>query len=287
MRRVTVVTDTSACLPIEVTAKYGIEVVPMELIYEGKVYRDEIDINAEQFYDILAKAKHLPTTSAPSPQQYVEIYRKLAENKGDILVITASTRFSHVFESASIAAEMYRDNFGNARIEVIDCMTAAGSQGLIVLEAARSAFAGASLLEVLKVVEELMNKVYLIAFLDTLYYLAKGGRVPQVVAWGNSLLSIKPIFELVPGEARAKTIGLVRTRHRAIERVKGLLGERLDGHFLHAIVMHSNALREAEELRDFLCSNFKCEEVYIKDFTPVMGVHTGPGLLAVSFLTAN
>jgi DegV family protein with EDD domain len=286
LQKIAVVTDTSACLPPELVKEYQIEVVPMELIYEGKVSKDEIEIKPREFYELLAEAKNLPTTSAPSPQVFVETYKKLAEKTESILVITPSSKFSHVYDSASIAARQVKAELVGISIEVVDCMTAAGAQGLIVLDAARHAMSGKNLAEISNLTKSLMCRVHLVAFLDTLYYLAIGGRVPQIIAWGNSLLAIKPLFELIPCEGKAVSIGIVRTRKKAIAKIKSLLNERLDGDSLHTIVMHSNALFEAEELKEFICSNYKCEEAWVRDFTPVMGVHTGPGLLAVAYYSA-
>ena len=128
-----------------------------------------------------------------------------------------------------------------------------------------------------------MPRVRLIAFIDTLHYLAKGGRVPQVAAWASSLLSIKPIFELLALSKGVSSLERVRTRPKAIERLLELLKERTDRKPVHCIVMHTNVLDEAEKLKERMIAESNCLEIYVEDFTPVMGVHTGPGLLGVAF----
>lgn len=280
---VAIVTDTSACLPKELVERYEIELVPMEFIYDGKVYRDEIDITPAEFYELLAQAKELPTTSAPPPGAYFEVFRKLAQKVKEILVITVSAKLSHTFDSARTAVEMAKEKLTNIAIKVLDCQTAAGAQGFVVLAAAKAAVAGKSLTQVVEASQNLMPKVHLIAFIDTLHYLAEGGRVPQVIAWASSLLKIKPIFELLPLGDGPIPVDRVRTRPKAIERLVELLKERADGKPIHAIVMHTNVLDEAEKLKERLTSEFNCVEIYVKDFTPVMGVHTGPGLLGIAF----
>ncbi len=283
MVNVVIVTDSTVCLPPELVKKYGIEIVPMEFIHEGKVYRDGIDMSPTQFYQLLSRSSKLPTTSAPSIGTYFEVFKRVAQKARSILVIAPSAKFSHAFDSAKAATEMSKEKLQNAAIEVLDCGTAAGAQGFVVLAAARAASLGDSLSHVLETARKLMPKVRLVAFIDTLKYLAKGGRVPQVAAWASALLKIKPVFELMPLSVGATPLDKVRTRVRAIGRLLELLRQRTDRKPMHAIVLHTNALNEAEDLKKRLTSEFNCVEVYVRDFTPVMGVHTGPGLLGIAF----
>lgn len=120
--------------------------------------------------------------------------------------------------------------------------------------------------------------------MDTLYYLAKGGRVPRAAAWASDLLQIKPIIQVVPLSEEVTFAARARTRSRAVEKLLELMRWRTtNAGPLHVIVMHSNVLEEAERLRDRICGEFNCLETYIQDFTPAMGVHTGPGLLGIAF----
>jgi DegV family protein with EDD domain len=287
LAEVAIVTDSSACLPEELISKYGIEIVPMEFIYESKVYRDGIDITPADFYELIRRAERLPTTSAPSPGTYFELFKKVAERTKNILVVTPSAKLSHTFESAKVGAAMGQGKLNDIAIEVLDSGTAAGSQGFVALAAARTAALGESLAQVFASARSLMPKVSLIAFIDTLHYLAKGGRVPQVAAWASSLLNIKPIFELLPSSRGVSSLERVRTRPRAIKRLVELLKERTGRKPAHCIVMHTNVLDEAEGLKERMASELDCAEMYIEDFTPVMGVHTGPGLLGVAFYAEN
>ncbi len=283
MTKIAVVTDSIACLPKELVQQYGIEVVPLEIIHDGKVYRDGVDIAPSEFYNLLVQTDKLPTTSAPSPGGYLKVLEKLARKGSDILVITLSTKFSTTIDSARTAADLIREKFRNITTEILDSRTAAGAQGLVVLAAARAAASGENLTRVIEVAKSVMTKVHLVAFLDTLYYLARGGRVPQAAAWANSLLKIKPVFQIIPLSGEASTACLVRTRTKAIDYLIKVARKRVSKSPLHAVVMHSNSLGEAEKLRDHLVSEFNCAEIYVRDFTPVMGVHTGPGLLGIAF----
>jgi DegV family protein with EDD domain len=287
MAKVAIVTDSTVCLPPDLIAKYDIEIVPMEFIYGGKVYRDGLDISPPEFYELLARADKLPTTSAPSPGNYFEVLKRVAKNAHSILLITLSAKFSHAFDAAMTAAEMGKGKLQNTVIEVLDCGTAAGAQGFVVLEAAKEAAEGMNLDRVLATARKMMPRVHVIAFIDTLLYLAKGGRIPYVAAWASRLLNIKPLFELVPLSGGAIPIGRVRTRARAIKRLIDILRERTDNKPMHAIILHTNSLSEAEKLKKRIDAEFNCIEIYLRDFTPVMGVHTGPGLLGVAFYFDN
>jgi len=280
---VAIVTDSAACLPGELVESYGIEVVPMEFIHEGKVYRDGIDITPAEFYDLLPHAKKLPDTSAPSPNSYLAVFQSLAQKKAAIVVVTPSSRFTHAFISAKAAVQMAQEQVARVAVEVVDSGTAAGAQGLVVLAAAREAHNGSSLNKTVDAARNLMPRVHLIAVLDTLRYLAKGGRVPQVVAWANSLLKIRPIFQLQPQAKGVTLIDRVRARSKATGRLIEIMKEQADQKPVHVIVMHTNELAEANDLRNKIKSQLNCAEIYVADFTPVMGVHTGPGLLAVAY----
>lgn len=182
---------------------------------------------------------------------------------------------------------MAKEMFSWLTIEVLDSGTAAGAEGWIVLAAARAAAAWGTHEQVVEAARSMKPRVHLIAVMDTLDYLAKGGRVPQVAAWASSLLQIKPVIRVVPEGGGVKLVSRPRTKRRAVNYMLAATEKLAEGKPLHAIVHHSNAPDEAEELKQRVAARFKCEEVYVKDFTPVMGVHTGPGLLGIAFYAGN
>ena len=282
MKRVSIVTDSTACVPQEFVEKYGIHVVPINVIFEDRVYRDGLDITPREVYALLQEAKRLPTTASPPPGEYLEIYREASKGTDSILCISISSSLTSIFQSAQQAMEMAKEDLPGIAIEVLDCRTAAGGQAFIVMEAARAAASGCSLHEVMEVAKRMMPRVNVIVVLDTLYYLAKGGRIPKAAAWAGSLFKIKPIIEVVKGE-----VGLLeraRTKPRGVERILTIMRERVGiAKSVHVIVMHANAPREAEQLKDRVVSEFNCAELYTTEFTPVMGVHVGPGLLGLAF----
>jgi DegV family protein with EDD domain len=282
MRKVAIVTDTTACVPQEQVEKYDIEVVPVQLIFEDRTYRDGIDISPTEFYARLRQAKKMPSTSASSPNPYLEAYHKASQRAKSILCLTEPRRFSAMFDSARVAVEMAKKAIRNVTIEVIECSTAAAGQGLVALAAAKAATLGKTLNEVVETTRNTMSRVNLFATLDTLQYLAKSGRVPQAAALVNSILSIKPIFTL--NHSDAHTVALPRTMKSALKHLLKLMEQQAaKGQPLHVAVMHADALDKAIVLKNRITSQFECVEIFITEFTPVMGVHTGPGLIGVAF----
>ena len=286
MNKVAIATDTTACIPREMVEKYGIELVPVDVIFGDKVYRDGIDIDPSQFYALLKQAEKLPTTSGSLPAPFLEAYRKASQRAESILCITESSKLSGMFNSALVAKKMAKTALPNVVIEVIECATAAAGQGLVVLAAARAAALGGSLTEVVTNVQSMMPQVNLFATLDTLHYLVKGGRVPKAAAFVGSLLKIKPIFAVSDGEAYPVTN--VRTNPSAVKRILKLMRQKMvKGQPLHIAVMHADALDRAIVLRDQISSQFDCAELFITEFTPVMGAHTGPGVIGVAFYSGD
>ena len=278
---VEVVVDSAASLPADMAERPGFHVVPMRLTLEGKSYRDGLDLTPTDLYQRLRVSPVLPTTSAPSPADFVEVLKKAAWDSESLLCLTVASTFSSSVDSARIAAREVEQLRPRLRVCVLDSESAAGGQGLIALEAWRMADAGAELGTVVSAARAVMARVRVLAFLDTLFYLWKGGRVPRIAHTGSSLLRIKPLFQLAQG--RVKTIARPRTRKRAMLRLLDFLEDGVRGRRLHATVMHADAPDAAEELFQRLEGRFPVRELFISEFTPVMGAHIGPGLLGVAF----
>jgi len=283
--KVAIVTDTTACIPKERVAEYGIELVPVEVIFNDRVYWDGIDITPTEFYAMLKRADKLPTT-ASSPGPFLEAYRKASQRYNNILCLTVSSKFSGMFNSALLAGDLAKEELPGVTIEVLECASAAAGQGLVALAAARAASLGKSLAEVVEVVKGLMPRVHLFASLDTLHYLVKGGRVPQAASLVNSILKMKPVFSVNGGEAH--TLALPRSTESAINNILRLMGRKISkGKSVHIAVMHADAPEQAQVLKDRIFSRFNCVEIFTTEFTPVMGVHTGPGVVGVAFYSED
>jgi DegV family protein with EDD domain len=248
MRQVAIVTDTTACVPPEQVERYDIEVVPVPLVIDGQTYRDGIDITPTQFYTMLRESKRLPTTSASSPNPYLEAFRRASLKARSVLCLTEPAKFSAMYSSALAAMETAKTVLKNTAIEVMECTTAAAGQGLVALAAARAAALDKPLKEIKQIVKTIMDKVNLFASLDTLKYLVRSGRVPQAAALVNSILNIKPVFTL--NHANPHTIALPRTTKGATRSMlKEMDRVTTKKRALHVAVMHADAVTEAENRR--------------------------------------
>ena len=282
--KVAIVTDSTACIPQEMAEKYGIEIVPVVFIFGDQSYLDGVDMSTAEFYERLKSSEKLPTTSGSQPGSYLDAYKKVSQVANSILCVTIPARLSGMFNSAQMAMKTAKEIIPGVTIEVLDCGTAAAAQGLVALEAAKAAAMGKNLSEVLARARDIMKRVHLLATLDTLNYLVKGGRVPKAAALASSLLQIKPIFTVNGGEARPLTNA--RTMPGALNQIVKMMKERIvGGKELHVAIMHADALERARNLAAEISNKYPCSELFITEFTPVMGVHTGPGVVGVAFFS--
>ena len=277
MDKIAVVTDSTATIPDRLVRELNIHIVPVWLHWRGQTFRDGVDITPSQVYSRLREDKHLPTTSSPSVGDFLQLYARLRGRVEGILSIHLPPTLSGVYNSALMASRSFED----MPIRVMDCRTAAMGQGFVVLEAARAAAKGAGLAEVVRRAREIASRVDVLAALDTLEYLYRGGHVPVVAALIGSLIKINPILYIKDGDV--KVLEKPRTKSRAVQRMMEVMRERVGSKLVHVAVMQADALEEAKRLRAEIASRFNCAELFITEFTPVMGAHTGPGLIGLAF----
>ena len=283
MRKVAVITDSTCCLPTELVEKYDISLVPIYIVYKDKSYRDGVDISPGEVYTIMRRRKDLPTTSTPSAGDFLDAYREASQKAESILCITLTSLQSKVFEAATVAKEQAKEVSPKTTIEVLDSRAVAGALGFIVLEAARAADRGADLTQVGNVARTMMGKVCLLAMVDTLYYLARTGRIARAAAWAGSLLDMKPVVEHIPAIGETMPVARPRTKAKAVQIMLKLMAEKVGNRTVHVIVHHADELEDGEKLKAEIRARFKCAELYLTEFTPAMGIHAGPGVLAISF----
>ena len=275
---VAVVTDSASNLPSEVVEKYGLSIVPIYLHWGKETYRDGIDITPGEVYQRLARDKQIPRTSAPSVGDFLRVYMMLSEEVDAIISIHLPEKLSGVVKSARIAANLVSEVIP---VEVVDSGTAAMAAGFVALAAARAAAQGEDLSSVQKVAQTVSSKATVLAMLDTLEYLHRGGRIGKAAALLGIALKIKPILyinnHVVDVMAKARTFSQgVRLMLEEMER-------RVGDKRVHVAVLHANALEKAESLRKLVQERFDCAEIFTCPFTPVMGAHTGPGLIGLAF----
>ena len=268
-------------MPSGFSERPGFYVAPMTISIDGASYRDGIDITTAEFYRRLRNAETPPTTAAPPSGAFLDCFRLAAAKHESVLCLTASSRFSASLDAASLAAEDARKSTALSEIRILDSQAAAGSQALAALEAWRAAQQGATLARAEMRATRVIDRVQLLAFVDTLRYLRRSGRVPLAAHIGASLMMIKPLFKLQRSEIA--TIERPRTRRTAVRRMLELMRAETASRSIHAAVMHADALDDAETIRQTIAQNYDCAELYVSEFTPAMGAHIGPGLLGVAF----
>ncbi len=271
---VKIVTDSTSDLPKEVARELGISVVPLNVHFGLDTFKDGVDIQSGQFYHRLLTSPLLPKTSAPSPGLFKDYYDKLAQESQEIISIHISSRLSGTYEAALAAKQEMPDT---CHIEVIDSKSVTMGLGLLAIAAAKAAKAGAGQKEVMALIQDSIDKVFVAGALDTLEFLQKGGRVGKAQAWLGSILSIKPIISLAEGEVIP--MERVRTHAKVVERMYQLLEEHLPAR--EVAVLYSTEAEEAKKMLDHLKTRSPRQLVYLAQFGPVLGTHLGPNSLGL------
>jgi len=281
---VKIVTDSTSDLMPETASGMGITIVPLNVHFGTEIgtetYRDGVDLKAEDFYLRLEQCKTLPTTSAPAPGTFAEVYDKLAKETDEILVITISSKLSATYKAAVDGKAVMKSK---ARLEVIDSLSAMVGLGLIAISAAKAAKAGASLDEVIDVVRSSMSRVDFRLAFDTLEYLRKGGRIGTAQAFLGSALKVNPILTIKNG----LTEGVTRVRSRA--KAVDYLGDFVMGFpdVEELAIEDATTPAESEILAERLGSKFPRERIHWMKVGPVIGTHVGPHVLGVGVLPAR
>ena len=277
-----VVVDSTSCLLSDHIGNLPLSIVPMQINLNGKNYEDSNELTAEEFYDRISLPGPNPSTSAPTPAAFEKAF---AVDKTDVLCITVSSRLSATYAAARAAMDLRQSIDPSQRIWLLDSATAGGAQGLIALAAARAAMEGESLEEVFKVANAAVSKVYFIGVLETVEYLHRGGRIPRIASWAVSLLNIKPVLGMWPGEGKIRMLYRPRSKPKAIEIILNFIATKTRSKPLRVMVMHAACPDEAISLMQQINDQFDCLEMLTTAFTPVIGAHTGPGLLGIAFFT--
>jgi len=274
---VAIVTDSVSDLPPQVAEEFGITVVPLVVRFGTDLYRDGLDLSSDQFYEKLKTSKVLPATSVPPPGAFADAYDKLAEKTNAIAVISLTSKLSATYQVALQAIGLMKKR---CRVEVLDSQWAVMCQGFITIAAAKAAQSGASLDEVLDVARHTMHRVDMRAAFDTLEYLERGGRIGKAQAFLGSLLKVNPIIGLKDGEVYP--CARERSRAKAIDYLYNFVTNF--GHVEGLAVEYGTDLDEANKLIQRFHSKYPQVPIYLTRTSPVIGTHTGPGLIIVSVL---
>jgi DegV family protein with EDD domain len=277
---VKIVTDSAADLTAEEIAGAEIQVAPLFINFpEGEV--DSRALSPDEFYDRLERMHpDIPTTAQPSAGLLADLYHSVAE-QGEVLSIHISSGLSGTLNAAQLAARQVAEGL----VHVVDSLTLSGGQRFQVLAAARAAQAGWAREAILERLAQIRHTTEVVYTLETLTYLARGGRIGRVQALAGSLLSIKPIIHVDKADGKYSTLG----RARSIKRALADIADHLAGVYagdgpLWVSVMHGRVPEQAEALADLLRARLNVAKIEILRISPVLGVHTGPGIVGAAVM---
>ncbi len=276
---VKIVTDSTADMQPETLRRLGVAVVPLMVLMGDQTYRDGIDITAQEFYRRLPQLSKLPSTSQPAPGNFMQVYEEALADGSSVISLHLSAKLSGTYQNAVVAAQ----NFPPGRVRVIDTQVVSAGIAMFVQTAVEMARNGRTIDEIEAEMLSMCERVKIIAIVDTLEYLRKGGRIGGLRSFLGSVLSVKPILHLKDGEVQP--LAQVRTHTKALQRVAEIVKGM--GKLERLAIMHAADPDGAGELANLLSPVFPLKDMYISDIGPVIGTHTGPRCIGVGLEKAK
>ncbi len=263
--------------------EYGIQVVPLNFYAGGKLYRDGVDVTPTQAYELFLQDPDSFKTSAASPDEFLQTYQRAAERSRHILCVMLSSGISGTCNIARTTAGIFTTSEPNIDIQVMDSRTATSAEGMIVLAAAEAARQGQTFEEVIAAAEKVKEQVRAVVLLDTIKYVYRSGRIPQIASRIGTALNIKPIFTV---RNTVRFNGVVRSAKQGTDRILRMMRDEVGKNAVNVAVMHVYAPAEAERLKERIAAEFNCADLWLTEFSPIMGYACGTGALGISFCPA-
>ncbi|WP_128894299.1 DegV family protein [Longirhabdus pacifica] len=278
MSKIRIVTDSTADIPQEVREQLKVEMVPLKVHFAEETFVDAVTIQSEQFYEKLKQAKDLPTTSQPSPNDFLETYNKILaeDDETEIISIHLSAAMSGTIHSAKLAQSMLDQP---ERVKIFDGRSASYGTGFLVIAAVNAAKQGLSSSEIIPLIEEIREEMQLYFFVDTLEYLQKGGRIGKAAALFGTLLNIKPILS-IDDEGEVTSVDKIRGQKKAVAKVVQNYKDHFGDEPVIAVFAHGDT-----DLSHFVMDKIHTElnVKHTRETTvgPVIGTHAGPGTIGM------
>jgi len=271
-----IVMDSAGEIPQEWRSEYDVEVIPVNIHFENKTYQQGVDLSDDDFYQIADSTGVIPKTSQPTPQQFIELYKRIAKASDTILSLHISSKLSGTFNSAVLAAQELKN-----KLNIIPYDTGSGSAavGFMCKEARQLDKAGATLQAILARMDVIRQNINVVLTLDTLDYARRSGRVKALPAALASLIKIKPVIILKDGALDMREI--VRTRQRAINRVLEIIHQRVDDRLINVAVVHSRSIEAAKQLLQKVNETLHVNEVILSDLSIGVAANLGPGTIGI------
>ena len=278
MSKVRIVTDRASDLPDNIAAKYGIEIAEMDVAFGDDVYYGGKGITIEDFYARMKKEKELPKTSCPSPDKFLEIYKK---DNTDVLVLTLTSKLSATYNCAVLANDMYNEEEHTNRVKIIDTMSGSIGQGILAVYAAQLAEMGKNIDEIAEEVEKLIDNTKFIGVLQTLENAIKGGRISRLAGSIINTFNFKALVQIDDG--LVKPFDKARGENGSMKKLVDLFLEGAsDTENKTLFIGHSNCLEKAEKVRDMILERKSYKEVVFCGIGTVMGTYTSDGCVLLN-----
>lgn len=286
---VKIITDSTSYIPKEIKEELDIEVVSLNVIFNGESYR-EVDIKNEDFYKKLEETGEIPTSSQPAISEVLEIFKNKVSNGDKIVGIFMSSEMSGTYQTANMIKEMVLEEYPEAEIEIIDSRTNCMQMGYGAIVAAREAKKGKDIQDVVLKANDTLSKSRFLFLPETLKYLKKGGRIGGAQALLGGLLKITPILTVEDG--KTTIYSKVRTKKRAVETVSNkVIDDMLEKGLGEITIHHINCEDEGIALKQNIEAKLKEHgletNVLIESIGPIIGLHVGPGSIGVAYYTKN
>jgi len=277
--RIRIISDSACDVPEDIARRLDIDIVSLSIRFGDEEFTDRVDLTPSQFWAKCKKSKTLPETAAPSPGAFQAAYeRAKSDGCAGAIVLTLSAALSATHQSATLAAQAVASEIA---VKVVDTKAVSMAQGLLAIEIAELAQAGATLDELVEHAEALTSKVGVIAMLDTLEHLVKGGRVGGARALLGQVLSIKPLLELKDGVVAEA--GRQRTRAKALAAIVEVTKSHAPLRRLALVHGDSSEVKALETLAAGISTD---HPIIVTDMGPVVGTHGGPGIIALCWIEA-
>jgi len=276
-----IVTDSAADISQEDAKRMGITLIPLYVRFGDKVYRDGVDINADEFYAKLAGSRIHPYTSSPSPGDFARVYEEVARDADQIISIHVTRKHSSTIDSANLGKEEVEKK--GCHVEVIDSMGVTMWQGTVAIEAAKAVESGCSLQQVKEKIQQTINQMHGIGLLNTLRYIVKGGRLRDSIFKVETLLNVKPMITLRDGEI--KPLGLARNWNKGLERVQEFI--RSIPSPQNISIIHTTVPVDAQHIINNLKAALPDAVLQLSHLGPALGAHAGPGAILATVQGSN
>lgn len=279
-----ILADSVSDIPKDIRKALNIEIVPLEVNFSGHSYKDSVELESKEFFEKLKKADKLPTTSQVNPGTFIEVFKKHLEQNDQVILVTLSSKLSGTYSAAVTAKGFLEED--EDKITIIDSESVSLGYGIMVIEAAEMIQAGACKEEIVDRIKSRIGGIENIFVFDTLTYLHKGGRLSAGEAMIGGLLNIKPILSIEHGELKAvdKVRGRKKTIQWVVDRMKAT---GIDFSDKKVAIYHADDHEYMLEFKNKIELELKVKNWIVGEVGAVVGTHSGPGCIAISYVSGS